>query len=211
MNIYNVNIRNNSHEKLEYVQFSFTKVSRQDQKSQIVLAKRIITDTVEQEINQRKLVENALAQAEQANAAKSTFLSNMSHDIRTPMNAIIGFTALATTHIDQKERVQEYLGKIMSSGNHLLSLINDVLDMSRIESGKIYIDEKLFRLPELLHELRNILRSDLTAKQLDFYIDAVDVMNEEIFCDGLRLNQVLLNLLSNSVKFTDQAEPSLCA
>ena len=203
MNIYNVNIRNNSHEKLEYVQFSFTKVSRQDQKSQIVLAKRIITDTVEQEINQRKLVENALAQAEQANAAKSTFLSNMSHDIRTPMNAIIGFTALATTHIDQKERVQEYLGKIMSSGNHLLSLINDVLDMSRIESGKIYIDEKLFRLPELLHELRNILRSDLTAKQLDFYIDAVDVMNEEIFCDGLRLNQVLLNLLSNSVKFTD--------
>ncbi|MCI8640130.1 MAG: response regulator [Coprococcus sp.] len=200
--IYNVNIRNNTHEKQEHIQFSFTRVAGEKNESQIVLAKRIITEMVEQEIKQRKLLETALAQAERANKAKSTFLSNMSHDIRTPMNAIIGFTALATTHIDQKERVQEYLGKIMSSGNHLLSLINDVLDMSRIESGKIHIEEKLCSLPEILHELRNILQADMSAKQLEFYIDAVDVYNEEIYCDRLRLNQIFLNLLGNAVKFT---------
>lgn len=200
--IYNVNIRNNSHEKQEHIQFSFTKVAGEKNESQLVLAKRIITEMVEQEIRQRRLLETALAQAERANKAKSTFLSNMSHDIRTPMNAIIGFTALATTHIDHKERVQEYLGKIMSSGNHLLSLINDVLDMSRIESGKIHIEEKLCSLPEILHELRNILQADMSAKQLEFYIDAVDVYNEEIYCDRLRLNQIFLNLLGNAVKFT---------
>ena len=126
----------------------------------------------------------------------------MSHDIRTPMNAIIGFTALAITHIEQREQVEEYLKKIMTSGNHLLSLINDVLDMSRIESGKMHLEEKLCSLPDILHELRNILQSDIRAKQLELYLDAVDVMNEEIYCDKLRLNQVLLNLLSNSVKYT---------
>ncbi len=135
--IYNVNIRNNASEKTDYIQFSFTKVSGENQKFQLVLAKRVITETVKKEIEQRRIVEDALAQAERANAAKSTFLSNMSHDIRTPMNAIIGFTSLASKHIDQKDRVREYLAKIMSSGNHLLSLINDILDMGRIESGKI--------------------------------------------------------------------------
>lgn len=200
--IYNVNVRHKSHGKMEYIQFSFTRVSDRGNGFQLVLGKRIITDVVEKEMRQRMLVEDALAQAEQANQAKSTFLSNMSHDIRTPMNAIIGFTALATTHIDNKERVLEYLGKIMSSGNHLLSLINDVLDMSRIESGKIRIEEKPCSLPEILHELRNILQADMKAKQLELYIDTVDVLNEEIYCDRLRLNQVFLNLLSNAVKFT---------
>ena len=118
------------------------------------------------------------------------------------MNAIVGFTTLAITHIDYKDQVEEYLKKIMSSGNHLLSLINDVLDMSRIESGKMHLDEKPCRLPDILHGLRNILQADIHAKQLDLYIDAVDVLNEEILCDKLRLNQVLLNLLSNAVKYT---------
>ena len=118
------------------------------------------------------------------------------------MNAIIGFTALATTHIDQKEQVAGYLKKIMTSGNHLLSLINDVLDMSRIESGKIYLEEKPCSLPDILHGLRNIVQADVHAKQLELYMDAVDVKNEGIYCDRLRLNQVLLNLLGNSIKYT---------
>ena len=199
--IYNVTVRNSSHAKLEYIQFSFTKVADRTD-FQVVLAKRIVTDTIQREIEQRLLVENALAEAERANQAKSAFLSDVSHDIRTPMNAIIGFTTLALAHIDQKERVQGYLNKIMSSGNHLLSLINDVLDMSRIESGKIRIEEKPCSLPDILRELRNILQSEIAARQQDLFIDAVDVRNEEVLCDKLRLNQILLNLLGNAVKFT---------
>lgn len=118
------------------------------------------------------------------------------------MNAIVGFTALALTHMDHKEKVGEYLKKIMTSGNHLLSLINDVLDMSRIESGKMHLEEKPCSLPEILHGLRNIVQADIHAKQLELYIDTVDVLDEDIYCDKLRLNQVLLNLLSNSVKYT---------
>ncbi|MDE7112849.1 MAG: response regulator, partial [Acetatifactor sp.] len=137
-----------------------------------------------------------------ARKAKSVFLSNMSHDIRTPMNAIVGFTNLAISHIDRKEQVEEYLKKIMSSGNHLLSLINDILDMSHIESGKIHLDEKPCSLPDILHGLRNILQADIHKKQLELHMDTVDVLDETIYCDKLRLNQVLLNLLSNSVKYT---------
>jgi len=118
------------------------------------------------------------------------------------MNAIVGFTTLAITHIDHKEQVQEYLKKIITSGNHLLSLINDVLDMSRIESGKMHLDIKHCSLPEILHGLRNILHSDIVSKQLELFIDTVDIFDEEIYCDKLRLNQVLLNLLSNAVKYT---------
>ncbi|MDE6789457.1 MAG: response regulator [Ruminococcus sp.] len=126
----------------------------------------------------------------------------MSHDIRTPMNAVIGFTSLAVTHIDNKEQVQDYLGKILTSSNHLLSLINDVLDMSRIESGKVKIEEKEVSLPDIMHDLKTIVQADVKAKQLEFYIDTLDVVNETIICDKLRLNQVLLNILSNAMKYT---------
>ncbi len=151
---------------------------------------------------QTKDLEDALAAAQHANKAKTTFLNNMSHDIRTPMNAIIGFTSLAATHIDNIDQVQDYLSKISTSSNHLLSLINDVLDMSRIESGKVKIEEKETSLPEIMHDLKTIVQSDITSKQLDFYIDTADVVNEHVLCDKLRLNQLLLNLLSNAMKFT---------
>ena len=151
---------------------------------------------------QKANLQDALAAAQHANRAKTTFLNNMSHDIRTPMNAIIGFTSLAATHIDHPEQVQDYLAKITTSSNHLLSLINDVLDMSRIESGKVKIEEKEASLPEIMHDLKTIVQADITAKQLEFYIDTADVVNENILCDKLRLNQVLLNLLSNAMKFT---------
>ena len=144
----------------------------------------------------------AVHAAETANQAKSTFLSNMSHDIRTPMNAIIGFTTLAVSNIDNQERVRDYLGKILSSSNHLLSLINDILDMSRIESGKIHLEETEVSLSDVLHDLKAIISGQIHAKQLELYMDVMDVTNEDVYCDKTRLNQVLLNLLSNAVKFT---------
>ena len=144
----------------------------------------------------------AVHAAETANRAKSTFLSNMSHDIRTPMNAIIGFTTLAVSNIDDRKRVRDYLGKILSSSNHLLSLINDILDMSRIESGKLHLEETEVSLSDVLHDLKTIISGQIHAKQLELYMDAMDVTNEDVYCDKMRLNQVLLNLLSNAVKFT---------
>ena len=156
--------------------------------------------TSDRKMNQA--LSEAVRAAETANRAKSTFLSNMSHDIRTPMNAIIGFTTLAVSNIDDKKRVREYLGKILSSSNHLLSLINDILDMSRIESGKIHLEETEVSLSDVLHDLKTIISGQIHAKQLELYMDAMDVTNEEVYCDKTRLNQVLLNLLSNAVKFT---------
>ena len=156
--------------------------------------------TSDRKMNQA--LSEAVRAAETANKAKSTFLSNMSHDIRTPMNAIIGFTTLAVSNIDDKKRVRDYLGKILSSSNHLLSLINDILDMSRIESGKIHLEETEVSLSDVLHDLKTIISGQIYAKQLDLYMDAVDVANEDVYCDKTRLNQVLLNLLSNAIKFT---------
>ncbi len=188
--------------ELRYFQMKIVRVGEWNKNHGIVLGFRSVDEETRAEREKKALLENALSQANRANKAKSTFLSNMSHDIRTPMNAIIGFTALAITHIDRKEQVEEYLKKIMTSGNHLLSLINDVLDMSHIESGKIHLEEEPCSLPDIMHELRNIIQADIHAKQLDLYMDAVDIHNEEICCDRLRLNQVLLNLLSNAIKYT---------
>ena len=160
------------------------------------------------EASNRELAESkdaladALAAAEHANRAKTTFLNNMSHDIRTPMNAIVGFTALAASHIDNREQVKDYLGKISVSSQHLLSLINDVLDMSRIESGKVTIEEADTHLPDIIHDLRTIIQSSISAKQLELFIDTQDIVHEDIVTDKLRLNQVLLNILSNAIKFT---------
>ncbi len=137
-----------------------------------------------------------------ANKSKREFLFNMSHDIRTPMNAIIGFTSLAATHIDNKEQTLDYLKKISVSSQHLLSLINDVLDMSRIESGKVKIEEKIVHLPDLIHDLKSIIQSNIQSKRLSLLIDTMDVYDEDVITDQLRLNQVLLNILSNAIKFT---------
>ena len=156
--------------------------------------------TADRQVNQA--LSDAVAAAETANRAKSTFLSNMSHDIRTPMNAIIGFTTLAISNIDDKERVKDYLAKTLASSNHLLSLINDVLDMSRIESGKLHLEEVEVNLSDVLHDLKTIVSGQIYAKQLELYMDAMDVTDEDVYCDKTRLNQILLNLLSNAIKFT---------
>ena len=161
-----------------------------------------VTETVREDRAQRDALADALIAAENANKAKTAFLNSVSHDIRTPMNAIVGFTALATSHIDQKDLVQDYLSKITVSSQHLLSLINDVLDMSRIESGKMTLDESPVHLPDLIHDLRTIIHANVNAKQLNLNIDTQDVVNEDIITDKLRLNQVFLNILSNAIKFT---------
>ena len=161
----------------------------------------VISDrTADKQVNQA--LSDAVAAAETANRAKSTFLSNMSHDIRTPMNAIIGFTTLALSNIDDKDRVKDYLTKTLASSNHLLSLINDVLDMSRIESGKLHLEEVEVNLSDVLHDLKTIVSGQIYAKQLELYMDAMDVTDEDVYCDKTRLNQILLNLLSNAIKFT---------
>ncbi len=173
-----------------------------DDRRKLILGIRNADAEVKEEEERRKVLRDALAAAEHANRAKTTFLNSMSHDIRTPMNAIIGFTALAAAHIDNRKQVADYLGKISVSSEHLLSLINDVLDMSRIESGKVKLEERETHLPDVLHDLRTIIQANVNAKQLELFIDTVDVVHENIICDKLRLNQVLLNLISNAVKYT---------
>ncbi len=199
---YHVNFRTQKKGQLEYYQMKIVRAGVRSGRGSIVLGIRSVDKEIRNEMEQRSNLKDALMQANRASKAKSVFLSNMSHDIRTPMNAIVGFTSLAMKHIDNRERMEEYLKKIMTSGNHLLSLINDVLDMSRIESGKIRLDEKACSLPEILHSICNIVQADVHAKQLELHIDTLDIRNEDIYCDKLRLNQVLLNLLGNAVKYT---------
>lgn len=146
----------------------------------------------------------ALAGAQAANAAKSHFLSSMSHDIRTPMNAIIGMTAIASMNLDNRDKMRDCLEKITTSSKHLLGLINDVLDMSKIESGKIIMNEEGFILPDLIHNIVTIIQSSAKAKQLDFSVTISSIENEAVIGDTLRIQQVLINLMGNAIKFTPQ-------
>ena len=168
----------------------------------VMVVTKEITGAVKKQKEQTQALQDALMQAQHANKAKTTFLSNMSHDIRTPMNAIIGFTTIAASHINNKEQVKECLQKVLSSSNHLLSLINDILDMSRIESGKVQIKEQECNISELMHNLVNIIQPQVKAKQLELFIDTFEVANEDVVADSLKLNQVFINLLSNAVKYT---------
>lgn len=168
----------------------------------VMVISKDITMQVQKQREQTQALQDALMQAQHANQAKTTFLSNMSHDIRTPMNAIIGFATIASSHIDNKGQVQDCLQKVLSSSNHLLSLINDILDMSRIESGKVQIKEQECNISELTHSLVNIIQPQVKAKQLELFIDTFDVANEDVIADSLKLNQVFINLMSNAVKYT---------
>ncbi len=181
--------------------FIMTKDNDTDDIMVMVVTKEI-TNQVRKQKEQTQALQDALMQAQHANRAKTTFLSNMSHDIRTPMNAIIGFTTIAVSHIDNKTQVQDCLQKVLSSSNHLLSLINDILDMSRIESGKVQIKEQECNISELMHNLVNIIQPQVKAKQLELFIDTFEVANEDVIADSLKLNQVFINLLSNAVKYT---------
>ena len=198
--VYGVVYKRHYQDKDEYFQVSFAR-SGGEESNDFIMGFKNVNDLVMEEHQRNEELTRALEAAEYANAAKTRFLNSMSHDIRTPMNAVIGFTSLAASHIDNKEKVKEYLRKIETSSEHLLSLINDVLDMSRIESGKVKIDAKSLHLPELLHDIRTIIQPTISSKQLDFLIDTVDVRDEDIIADKLRLTQILLNILGNGVKF----------
>lgn len=150
----------------------------------------------------KHLAEQSFHVAEEANKAKSTFLSNMSHDIRTPMNAVIGFATLGMKNVDNVEKVKEYFAKIMSSSTQLLSIINDILDMSRIESGKLFLKESEVNLSDVLRDLKTIVDEQIHANQLTLFIDIMDVTDKDVFCDKTRLNRLLMNLVSNAMKFT---------
>ena len=164
---------------------------------------------IEKETNQklnklRVAAEDALKVAESASKAKSTFLSNMSHDIRTPMNAIIGFATLALDDIRDGKKVQDYLSKILSSSKHLLGLINDILDMSRIESGKVVLEEQETDLVTTLQELQSIMEGQAKERKLKLHVDYSNLRDRHVYCDKTRLNQVMFNLLANAVKFTSE-------
>lgn len=169
----------------------------------VVLAVMDVDKEIQKDIQQKEAIEAALVEAEYANKAKSRFLSNMSHDIRTPMNAITGFANLAQSNIDDKNQVKDYLDKIQSASKHLLNLINDILDMSRIESGKVQIEESEVSLKEVFHDVQNLIQPMAEEKNIKFQIQN-EVVHNYVYCDKLRLNQVLINLLGNSVKFTPE-------
>ena len=192
---YKVKIGKETH----YYQFKYIKLQDVDY---IIAGFQNIDDTVQELQKQQQEMAVALAAAEQSNRAKTVFLNSMSHDIRTPMNAIIGFAALAQAHIDNTEQVQDYLKKINTSSNHLLSLINDILDMSRIESGTVKLEEKPVHIPDLLNDLRTMIQGLVNTRQQNLFIDTQDMQNEDIMADKLRLNQILINIVSNAIKFT---------
>ncbi len=189
----------------KWYQATFVALARDEEGKtvHVLFAIQNINERKQKEVAQMQALADALIAAEHASQAKTTFLSNMSHDIRTPMNAIIGFATLAESHVNQPELVKNYLGKIMTSSNHLLSLINDVLDMSRIESGTVKLEEKECRLSEILHDIFNIVQGDIHSRQLEFFMDTVEVVNESVICDKLRVDRILLNCLNNAIKFTE--------
>ena len=150
-------------------------------------------------------LQKALAEADESNQAKSRFLSNMSHDIRTPMNAIMGMTSIALSHIDEKARVQDCLDKIRTASVHLMSLVNDVLDMSRIDSGRMIINEERFSLADLVHDLAVIVRPQAVQKKQTLRFEIGRILEECLVGDPLRLRQILVNIIGNAVKYTQES------
>jgi len=200
--IYSVRFTRLNNGVKEFFQICYVRVKDESGIDNFVFGFRNIDRIVRSELDQQSLLKEALLIAEHANKSKTSFLNNMSHDIRTPMNAIIGFTNLATEHIEDTSLVSDYLSKISTSSKHLLSLINDVLDMSRIESGKVVIDGKRVYLPDVIEEINTIVHEDMVNKQLNFELDYSNIEHKHVECDKLRLNQVLLNIVGNAMKFT---------
>ncbi len=199
---FHTHYRSKDGDIITYRQATVVRANNLGEGQYIVLGIRNTDQETREELQHKELLEEALVRANRASEAKSSFLSNMSHDIRTPMNAIVGFTVLANNHLDSKERVSEYLGKIHSSSTHLLSLINDILDMSRIESGKISLDEKPCLLSDIFMNMKDILQPEVEAKDLTFNVSMDSIEHNAVICDELKFNQILLNLLGNSIKFT---------
>lgn len=201
---YRLNYRRIKDDTTEYLQIKFNKIGSGKEISKVGIGFRSAEEEMQHEMEQKAVIEEALQQARKASKAKTDFLSNMSHDIRTPMNAIVGFATIAAGHMDNKEKVQDCLTKIMVSSNHLLALINDILDMSRIESGKINIHEQEANLSELMHDFMDLIQPQITVKKQELFIDTMDVMHEDVYVDIQRLERVLVNIAGNAVKYTGE-------
>ena len=169
---------------------------------QLLLGFANIEEERQEELRKRKLLEDALEQARHAADAKSSFLSNMSHDIRTPMNAIMGFAGIASEHLDDPDKVRACLDKIIVSSNHLLQLINNVLDMSRIESGRMVLEESWVNIREIVHEVTDFMKPEILAREHEYEFRVGENIPDYVLCDRLRVTQLLLNILSNAVKYT---------
>lgn len=199
-----VNFRSNINNKLAYMKLKVVRIGDIKETGNFLLAFMNVDDEIEHEMKQKKLLQETLSMAESASHAKTMFLSNMSHDIRTPMNAIIGFTTLAQNHINEPTMVQMYLDKIKSSSNHLLSLINDVLDMSRIESGKMKINKTVCSIEKIVDDVDTVMQSQIQIKHLEYSLIKRGNLSRPILCDSLRMNQVLINIVGNAVKYTPE-------
>ncbi len=186
----------------EFFEMHFVDVSESGQEHAMVLGIRCVDEAVREEQTQKQLLKDALEAANRASAAKSDFMSKMSHDIRTPMNAIIGMTAIAAAHVENPDRVRDALGKISSSSRHLLSLINEVLDMSKIESGTISLTAEEFSLSELINSMLLMIQPQIKARNHNLHVHIQDIQHEDVIGDSLRIQQVFLNLMSNAVKYT---------
>lgn len=184
-----------------YYQFKYMRL---ENSSHIIAAFQNVDALIMKERKMQERLETALKAEERSNRAKSMFLNSMSHDIRTPLNAIIGCTTLAAEHLEDTAAIEKYLSRIKAAGNHLLALVNDILDMNHIENGNIEIENLPVNLPDLIEKLEMILQSSVAEKKLHLTIDAENIRHTEVMTDRLRLNQVLLNILSNSVKYTEE-------
>ena len=199
-----VSFRSYINSKLSYMKLKIIKLGNESESGNILLGFMNVDEETEHEMKQRKTLQDALVMAKSATKAKSNFLSNMSHDIRTPMNAIVGFTELAQRHVNDVEKVNSYLEKIRSSSKHLLGLINDVLDMSRIESGKMKIQTSITSLERVIQDVDNVVQPQIQAKKINYTIERHGDLQKLVHCDNLRLNQVLINILGNAVKYTPE-------
>jgi len=191
-----------NHWDQEFFEMHFEDVSESEQEHTMVLGIRCVDEAVHEEQTQKQLLQDALGAANRASAAKSDFMSKMSHDIRTPMNAIIGMTAIAAAHAEDPVRVRDALSKISSSSRHLLGLINEVLDMSKIESGTISLTAEEFSLSELLNSMLLMVQPQIQARKHRLQVHIQDIQHENVIGDSLRIQQVFLNLMSNAVKYT---------
>lgn len=184
----------------QYVELRIIRLPQRD--SKVILAARNVTGEMREQLRQKVALQNALDLAEHASQAKSTFLTNMSHDFRTPMNSISGFASIALDHLNDTDRVRDCLRKIMLSSDHLLSLVNDILDVSRIESGKMSFNEDIVSLPDAVIEVQGMFGEKAAASGVDLTIDVDNVAHPQVVTDPLRLNQILVNTVGNAVKFT---------
>ena len=185
--------------EVHYYQFKYMRL---ENTRHIIAGFQNIDSLITKERKVQKKLELALKAEERSNQAKRVFMNSMSHDIRTPLNAIVGYTTLAASHIDDKGAVKKYLSRITTAGSHLIALVNDVLEVNQIESGNIQMDDLPVYIPDVIEELETIMQTSVSEKDLTFTVDAEEILHKKILTDKLRLNQVLLNILSNSVKFT---------